>query len=72
MSHQTESHQNDPLGALWIAAVAAVGLGAAALLLLRRRSEEMTRRGIDDLVNLCDDAARVLDDRVMAEKTATA
>ena len=24
MSHQTESHQNDPLGALWIAAVAAV------------------------------------------------
>lgn len=48
---------------MWVALVAAVGLGTAAAIWLRRNTVGATKKRLDDLLSHCDEAARALEDR---------
>lgn len=62
---QSETKQQTDLAAtLWIAAVAAAGVGAAAAWWLRRVGADATRRGVDEVLKVCDDAVDALEDRI--------
>lgn len=59
-SEQTQLRSHKPT--MWVAMVAAVGLGTAAAIWIRRNAVGATKR-VDDILSLCDEAARALEDR---------
>lgn len=57
-------------GGLWLTFAAAAGLAATAVILVRRLRRDDIASGVEDLIKMCDAAARKLEDRVSVPSDA--